>query len=71
MNFNPSQAPAPYDQSDQNRFRNLLKQFLAGVLRTDRDVELQPTVRLILTDADGQRWAFTVDTSGNLQSTAL
>ncbi len=71
MNFEPPPAGSAYLRANEAGFRDQLKRFLAGVLRSDRDVALQPTARLILTDANGQRWAFGVDTSGNLESAAL
>jgi hypothetical protein len=71
MKFEPAPPGGAYARADEAGFRDLLKRFLAGVMRGDRDAELQPPARLILTDADGQRWAFGVDTSGNLTSEAL
>lgn len=71
MNFNPAQAPAKYDQADQSRFRDLLRQFTKGVLRNDRDAELQPEARIILTSPNGTRYAFTVTNAGALTSVAL
>lgn len=71
MKFEPPSAGSAYARANEAGFRDLLKRFLGGVLRGDRDVELQRPARLILTDADGQRWAFGVDTTGNLTSEAL
>lgn len=71
MNFNPSQAPTAYAQSDQNRFRDMLRQIFGFVLFSNRDVELQPNVRLIMTSPNGTRYAFTVDNAGALTSVAL
>ena len=71
MNFEPPPAGSAYTRANEAGFRDQLKRFLVGVLRGDRDVSLHPSARLILTDADGQRWVIGVNTSGQIVSTAL
>lgn len=65
-----SASPA-YSQTNENTFRAAIRRAFAFILRSDRDVELQPQVRLILTSPNGTRYALTVDNAGAWTSTAL
>jgi hypothetical protein len=71
MKFEPQTPGQAYDRANETGFRDLLKRFLAGVLRTDRDAELQPNARLIMTSPNGTRYAVTIDNAGAFVSTAL
>lgn len=71
MSLNPNPPAPAYDRNNESTFRDILKRWAMGVLRTDKDVELQPTTRLILTSPNGTRYALTVNNAGAWTSTAL
>lgn len=71
MNDNFQPASAAYSSQNENTFRDALRRMFQFFLRGDRDVELRPNVRLILTSPNGTRYAFTVDNAGAWTSTAL
>jgi hypothetical protein len=56
---------------DQARRDAELQRADAENLKRGQDLELQPSVRLILHSPNGNRWSLTVDNVGVLSATAL
>lgn len=64
-------APAAYDQRDQQELRNEIERLFNVMQRKDQHLRIRQGTYIIVTDANGQDYSLTVNTSGVLVVTSL
>ena len=64
-------APNAYSREDQDRLRTDLDKMDAKNRKTEQDVEVAGSERLILSSPNGSRWDIQVSNAGALSAVAL
>lgn len=67
----PPAAPGAYNAENERGFRQWIMETIRNLVYRDRDFELQPGARFILTSPNGTRYSVTVSNAGVLSATAV